>query len=615
MKVASAGRLGFSTGACAAAAAKAAALALTGRQDTSVAIELPGGERVTLPIKTVQALNEAEAWAEVVKDAGDDPDTTNGVIVRVDLELLDGERAGEPEGDGSEGGEAHPSRPRVEFVAGEGVGTVTRAGLQLAVGEPAINPVPRAMIAAALEEVLGERHCRVRVSIPDGEALATKTFNSRLGIVGGLSILGTSGRVLPRSEEAWLRSLLPQVDVALAAGERSLYLTPGGFGERVARKILGASEAAVIRCANFVGVLLDECVKKGAEWIVLVGHAGKLVKVAAGIFDTHSRHGDGRLETVAALAGAAGAPAGLIGRLLELPTVEAAIPALQEAGLEEVWDDVADRVVSRSWERASSAARAAGVHAPAVDCVLVGYGETVIGRSERLRVSTEAVAGPCPIAVVGVGPGPEDLLTPAGWRALRHAQWVVGGARQLAGFAPPGTERILIDADMEALEAAIRARLDRRIVVLASGDPTCYGILSTLARRFPEVELRVLPGISSLQLALARLRMGWESVRFASAHGKDLEQLLALVRECPRVLALTDARRNPQHLATALLDAGLEGTMTVLERLGYADEQVHKGSFRQISGAVFGPLSVVLIESADAAPPSREEGEAHSGAE
>jgi cobalt-precorrin-5B (C1)-methyltransferase len=611
-------RLGFSTGACAAAAAKAAALALAGKQCVSVDITLPGDERVTLPIEGAEAVDRARAWAEVVKDAGDDPDTTNGVTVRVDLELLDPER-GEGVGAATPAGAlGHPDLPRVQYVAGDGVGIVTRAGLQLGVGEPAINPVPRKMIADALQEVLGEglggKRCRVAVSVPGGEILAEKTFNSRLGIVGGLSILGTSGRVVPRSEEAWLRSLLPQVDVALAAGQRTLYLAPGGFGERTAREKLGAPAEAVIRCSNFVGALLDVCAERGVERIVLVGHVGKLVKVAAGIFDTHSRHGDARLETVSALAGAAGASAGLIARLLDLPTVEAAIPALAEAGLAEVWDDIAERAAHRSAARAADAARAANHTPPAVDCALVGYEGVVVGRSERLRDPRTSPAGPPVIVVVGVGPGPEDLMIPAGWRALRGAEVVVGGARQLAGFAPRGVEQITIGADMDALERAVRSRLDRRIVVLASGDPTCYGILSTLRRLLPEVDLRVIPGISSFQLALGRLHLSWESVRFTSAHGVDLAQFLTAVREHPRVLALTDPLHSPQSLAEILLDTGLEGRITVLERLGYPDERITRGSFSEIARGSFDALSVVLVE-AGSPDFSREGEEACDGGE
>ncbi|MFA4966402.1 MAG: cobalt-precorrin-5B (C(1))-methyltransferase CbiD, partial [Thermoleophilia bacterium] len=303
-------RSGLTTGTCAAAAAKAAAAALAGGRAAdgaageTVAVPLPDGETVTLAIESLERLGGARARAAVRKDAGDDPDVTDGMTVVVEVEVT---------GDGD----------AVTFVAGPGVGTVTRAGLQLAPGEPAINPVPRRMIAAALREALPLGAVRVTVSIPGGEETALRTFNPRLGIEGGLSVLGTSGRVIPKSEDAWMRSLLPQVAMALAAGNRTVYLAPGSYGERAARDVLGAPETAIVQCSNFAGDLLDHCVDAGVEHVVVVGHAGKLVKLAAGIWNTHSRYGDARLETVAALAAAAGAPPTLVTRLLELATVEA----------------------------------------------------------------------------------------------------------------------------------------------------------------------------------------------------------------------------------------------------------------------------------------------------
>lgn len=632
MTATSKNRTGYSTGACAAAAAKAAALILAGVAVKTVDISLPSGERVVLPVKAAEITGSDRAWTEVVKDAGDDPDVTDGVIVHVDLEVTD--RPGAGPGTGPCAGpctDPEPASlrpfssrlPAVQFVAGEGVGTVTRAGLQLDVGEPAINPVPRRMIAEALQEALdethslddgpspGERCYRVTITIPGGRELAERTFNPRLGIVGGLSILGTSGRVIPRSEEAWLRSLIPQVDVALAAGVRTVYLAPGGFGERAAQRLLGAPAVAIVRCSNFIGALLDACAERGVERLVLIGHVGKLVKVAAGIFDTHSRHGDARLETVAALAGTAGAPAGLVGRLLELPTVEAAIPVLAEAGLVDVWDDIAERAARRSEVRAALTARAADRVPPPVDCLLVGYDDLILGRSGRLREAsaTSTRDGSPRITVVGVGPGAEEHASAAAWQAINRAHVVVGGARHLDCFAPVQAERIVIGSDMDAVEAAVRDRLHRRIVVVASGDPSCYGILATLRRRFPDVALEVVPGISSFQLALARLGLSWEAVRFASAHGKGVDEALAAVREHSRVLALTDLSHSPQALAASLLEAGIEGRMTVLERLGYSDENVVEGNLSEIAGGRFDPLSVVLIETGPRGPSPKDDRE------
>ncbi|HEY3415250.1 MAG TPA: cobalt-precorrin-5B (C(1))-methyltransferase CbiD, partial [Armatimonadota bacterium] len=223
-------RAGFTTGTCAAAAAKAAALCLRGEECRAVELCFPAGDTEILAIENVERLSPSSARATVIKDAGDDPDITDGMSVVTTIELT---------GEG------------ITFYAGEGVGTVTSPGLQLPPGEPAINPVPREMIAQALRDVLGDAGCRVTVSIPGGEAAAAKTFNPRLGITGGLSILGTSGRVMPKSEDAWLRSLIPQIDVALAAGYRQLFLTPGGFGEKAAIEKLGAELPAVIQTSNF----------------------------------------------------------------------------------------------------------------------------------------------------------------------------------------------------------------------------------------------------------------------------------------------------------------------------------------------------------------------------
>jgi cobalt-precorrin-5B (C1)-methyltransferase len=581
-------RSGLTTGTCAAAAAKAAALALGGAPCDAVEVELPGGDRVTLAVESVERPRAGVARAAVVKDAGDDPDVTDGMTIVAEVEALEGQ-------DGGGGPD------EIAFAAGPGVGTVTRAGLQLAPGEPAINPVPRRMIAAAVREALPEGALLVTVSIPGGEEVARRTFNPRLGVTGGLSVLGTSGRVIPKSEDAWLRSLLPQVEMALADGHRTLYLAPGGFGERAAREQLGAPETAIVQCSNFAGDLLDHCAEAGVEHVVLVGHAGKLVKLAAGIWNTHSRYGDARLETIAALAAAAGAAPTLVTRLLDLPTTEAAAPLLAEASLDSVWDDVADRVTRRAAERVARRA----VETPHCDCAVVAYDGEILGRSAALRAVRPAAArGPVEapdataleIVVAGVGPGPEEWLTPAAWRAVRTAEVVAGGRRQLERFAPAGAHRIVVGADMDELAASLRACAGNPIVVLASGDPGFYGIGETLRRLLPEASIRTLPGVSSVQLAAARLGRPWHDVAFASAHGVDTDGVVAAVTAHPRVLALSDAKHTPQQLAAAVLSTGLACRVTVLERLGADDERITAGDAATIAAGEFDGLSVTFIE-------------------
>jgi cobalt-precorrin-5B (C1)-methyltransferase len=563
-------RSGLTTGTCAAAAAKAAALALLGAEPGSaVQITLPDGGAVTVPVECVGVLGEGLAWAAVVKDAGDDPDITNGSRVEVTLAL---------------GGEG------VRFSAGEGVGTVAREGLQLAPGEPAINPVPRAMIAAAVAEVLGEEAgALVTVAIPGGDELAAKTFNPRLGIEGGLSVIGTTGRVEPKSSEAWMCSLLPQVDIALAAGHRTVWLTPGGLGEEFAVEELGAPAEAIVQCSNFVGELLDYCGRSGVERVLLVGHAGKLVKVAAGLFDTHSRAGDARLETLAALAAAQGASGPLVARLLELPAVQAAIAPLVEAGLAHVWDAVAQRAAARSTQRA-------GVP---VDVVLIGYERELLGASagapaSARREDSRAVGS---LVVAGVGPGAEEFVLPAAWREIRRAEVIAGGARLLDAFAPAGARRIVIGGEVAPALAQVREALDAgsRTVVLASGDPGFFGVLASVRRELPDVALSVIPGVSSAHLAMARLGESWEGVAFASAHGRDPEAALGACERNERTIVLADRKATPQALAAALSARG-DFRVTVCERLGYPDEHIETASAGEIAKGDFDPLALLLVE-------------------
>ncbi|MGH8906951.1 MAG: cobalt-precorrin-5B (C(1))-methyltransferase [Egibacteraceae bacterium] len=282
-------RSGWTTGTCAAAAAKAAAVLLgDGDPPAIVEIALPAGRRVTF---AVERTARGDGWAEavVVKDAGDDPDVTHGAHLTVRL---------------------RPSTaPGVAFRAGPGVGTVTKPGLGLAVGGPAINPVPRAQITAAIGEVLDldRRGVVCEISVPGGERMARKTTNGRLGIVGGISILGTSGIVRPFSTASWRASVVQAIDVTAAQGLDTVVLSTGGRTERAAMRLLpGLPEVCFVEVGDFTGAALRQAVADGLARCVFVGMAGKLAKLAAGIMMTHytrSKVNLGLLAEVTAQAG------------------------------------------------------------------------------------------------------------------------------------------------------------------------------------------------------------------------------------------------------------------------------------------------------------------------
>ena len=348
-------RRGYSTGTCAAAAAKAAALALLGQAPPEVIVRLPGGgdAEAVLPVAGVELEGDrARAW--VIKDAGDDPDVTDGARIEATVRLQPGE---------------------IVIRGGRGVGVVTKPGLAVPPGQPDINPGPLQMIRDNLSVVLSSgTGAEVVISVPEGEQLARRTMNPRLGITGGISILGTTGIVEPMSEEAFKQALVPQLEIARAAGQRTLLLTPGRRGVSLAAGF-GVPQEAVILISNFVGFMLDECVRCGFRQVVLWGHVGKLAKVAAGSFQTYNRIADGRAEAAAALAAVRGAGADLVRAILDAPTAEAMVGLLQEAGLDVVWRDLA--------LRASSRAEAYSRDELQVGTVLFSYSGEAVGWDEQ----------------------------------------------------------------------------------------------------------------------------------------------------------------------------------------------------------------------------------------
>ncbi len=260
---------GYTTGACAAVAAKAAACLITGDDlPEYVEITLANGDRARMKVEEGEKI-ENGARAAVIKDAGDDPDITHGSSVFADVFMTD--------------------RGEVQFEAGEGVGTVMRAGLSVPVGEPAINPGPRRMITEAVREVT-DIPLVVRVSIPGGEKLAQKTFNPKLGVEGGLSILGTTGIVRPYSCDAIRQSIMCLLNVALAAGVRAPVFTPGNIGTKAAIETLKIKKETVVEIGNEWGFIMDSEPVKKLEAILAVGHPGKLGKLITGQWDTHSKN-------------------------------------------------------------------------------------------------------------------------------------------------------------------------------------------------------------------------------------------------------------------------------------------------------------------------------------
>ncbi len=353
-------RTGFTTGACATAAAKGATIALVEQRPVrEVTIHLPIGRDARFELVRCE-LDAERCRCGVVKDAGDDPDVTHGAEIQATVWW-------EPE-------------PGVHLRGGAGVGVVTRPGLGLEVGGPAINPVPRRMIVEAVSEAAGDRLAArglaVEIAVPGGDEIAKKTLNGRLGIVGGISILGTTGIVKPWSTASWRASVEQAIDVAAANGQRHVILSTGGRSEKFAMRLFPeVDEIAFVEMGIFTGHALRRCVARGIERATMAGMIGKYAKLAQGHFQTHVAGNQVDVGFLAELAAASGAPEALQAKIRAANTARHVKELALAAGLTGFFQALADRVAERSH---------AYVHGRlAVEAILFDFEGNVLGRGAR----------------------------------------------------------------------------------------------------------------------------------------------------------------------------------------------------------------------------------------
>lgn len=327
-------RFGYTTGSCAAGAARGAAELLLGEDEIEEAeLMTPKGILLHLELLDMKR-DENAASCAVRKDAGDDPDTTNGILVYAKVEKFQ---------------IRSDMEDRIVIDGGTGVGRVTKPGLSQKIGEAAINPVPRAMILQAVEEIADRYHyeggLKVTISVPEGEKIARKTFNPRLGIVGGISILGTSGIVEPMSEKALIDSIRVEMSQHAAMGEQYMLVTPGNYGADYLREHMALPFEKNIKCSNYVGETIDMAVDMGVKGILFISHIGKFVKVAAGIMNTHSHSADARMEVLCANAIRAGGDLACARSILQCNTTDEALRVLDENHiLRETMKEITDRI-------------------------------------------------------------------------------------------------------------------------------------------------------------------------------------------------------------------------------------------------------------------------------
>ena len=323
-------RKGFTTGTTATAATVAAIRTLLNQEpQEAVTVHAANGKTAIFDVEQTD-FDEQQASCAIKKDGGDDQDATDGALIFATVKLRDDNE--------------------IHLDGGKGVGRVTKEGLANKPGMPAINPTPRRVIKAAAREELGEdRGVDIVISVPEGEKIAKLTYNPRLGIVGGISILGTSGVVTPMSESSWKHSISIEMNIHRKRGDNTIVLVPGNYGEDFAKDELGIPNAKIVQMSNFVGYVLHETQRLGFTKVLIVGDLGKMIKVAGGIFSTHSKDADARAEImVANLALMGGVPTAFLRKINQCLTTISMIKMIDEAGYQDVYQMIADKIKLRA---------------------------------------------------------------------------------------------------------------------------------------------------------------------------------------------------------------------------------------------------------------------------
>lgn len=323
-------RKGFTTGTTATAATVAAIRTLLNQEpQETVTVHAANGKTAIFDVEQTD-FDEQQASCAIKKDGGDDQDATDGALIFATVKLRDDNE--------------------IHLDGGKGVGRVTKEGLANKPGMPAINPTPRRVIKAAAREEVGEdRGVDIVISVPEGERIAKLTYNPRLGIVGGISILGTSGVVTPMSESSWKHSISIEMNIHRKRGDNTIVLVPGNYGEDFAKDELGIPNAKIVQMSNFVGYVLHETQRLGFTKVLIVGDLGKMIKVAGGIFSTHSKDADARAEImVANLALMGGVPTAFLRKINQCLTTISMIKMIDEAGYQDVYQMIADKIKLRA---------------------------------------------------------------------------------------------------------------------------------------------------------------------------------------------------------------------------------------------------------------------------
>ena len=573
-------KTGFTTGICAAAVAKAAVYMLVNEEILhNISVSLPSGDEIILDIEN-HLIHREYASCMIRKYSGDDPDITNGIKIFARASF-----------NGSND---------IQILAGEGIGRVTKPGLSVEIGEAAINPVPLQMIKNAIKQVLPEnKGVSIELSIPEGVAIAKKTFNPILGIVDGISILGTTGIVKPMSEEALKHSLELRLKQLSEEGLEYLVFVPGNYATSFLKAQFTVDEKLIVQTSNFIGFMLEKAVRYGFKRILLVGHIGKLVKLAGGNFYTHSRIADSRNEILSAHYLKYSSNMSIAQQLMKINTTEEAVDIL---GKDLFWDYLAT-VIQQKAQRYVYDELEIGVITFSQLKGLLGVSKNVEALINDMHLQKtsysqqiDTIIKETTISVCGIGPGNPKYIVPAVFEALASADLIIGAKRHLKLVKQNQIEHIEFTGNMQHLQEVIAANQRKKIVILVSGDTGFHSLRAFVIKAFSEIVCTCIPGISSFQYMYSKLLMSYENAYLSSLHGMQSDYMEAL-NKYESVFILTDKSNTFKKIANDLINCGLGDTyMYVGNRLSYDDELIMGASAKEmIMKNIECNLSVVVL--------------------
>ena len=553
-------------------------------------IPFPGGDAHNFSVHSCNWTG-TEASTSIIKDAGDDPDVTNGAEIFARVEKLPTDEQTEP----------------VTIHGGKGVGRVTKPGLSCLVDGPAINPVPLQMIreavAAPLEKWGGtDTRLKITISVQDGEELAKKTLNKRLGIIGGLSILGTTGIVRPISAHAWTETIETSMRVARAAGLTEVILSTGRTSEAAVEKLLNLPEEAGVMMGDYLDYALKATRKHGFHRVHLACMWAKMLKCALGIAQTHVRNGVLEMKQAAALLEELGLEPQRAAKMAGANTAREIYQRLVADGEQELIHKVC--VIARQ-----QAEKRCGIE---VKIYLVTSEQGVVVKEPRIEVEGDTrQSHPYQVQVYGIS---GEHLPQEHLEAIRKCHAVVVSQRHCRLLADVDIERIEIAPVQEMLKRVTSALELGDVAILASGDPLFFGIGRTLLDRFGTNRVTIIPALSALQLACARFKVPWDDLNTLSLHGRNpdgvMGRILSSITE-NRIMLFTDQRNSPDQIAAKLLALLEEYQDTerisriqvrVAENLGLVDERLWSGTLSETAQTQFLPLNMMLLEEVGTSP-------------